>query len=74
MNKEQFKKSISNLIFHYIGNMISYERQQVGADEEIKEMIKAQANGLNMAFSVSLDDIINKFVGEADESKVSGEE
>lgn len=74
MNKEQFKKSISNLIFHYVGNMISYEQQLMNADDYVRDVIRKQAGVLNGCFNATLDEIINGFVGEEDESQVSGEE
>ena len=73
MSKEQFKKSISDLIFHYIRNMVFYEEQMTGGNELIKEMIKRQASALNGSFNVALDEVIDLFIGEESESQILGE-
>lgn len=69
MNKEQFKKSILNLISHYVGNMVYYREQIKDIDDEVvKNIIKQQTLELNKHFAFTFDKIIDTFVGDESES------
>lgn len=81
MNKEQFKKSISNLVNYYIGNAMqlndSANIAKTNDDDMMLKMIETQVGALNYSFEVALDDITNKLFpqgeSEVNVSEVSGE-
>lgn len=71
MNKEQFKKSISELINYFVGSMVNYNLQaeQASKDEESKalvNMLQSQAQGLAMSFEQELDGLIAQAFPEED--------
>ena len=63
MNKEQFKKSISEMINYYLGqivqaNMAAKEAQE-SENESLFNMIQAQAQTAGYAFEQGLDALLN---------------
>ena len=77
MDKEQFKKSISQMINYYVGQMIRYNLE-ANSTEDINfiNMLQGQSHGLAIAFEQGLNELIEKAFGEGaqNESEVSGEE
>lgn len=68
MNKEQFKKSISNLVNYYINNMVQLNASITGkSSEDMKDIIliaENQAKVLSQTFNYSLDKLIDEFCEE----------
>ena len=64
MNKEQFKKSISEMINYFVGSMIDFNLRVDAAmrDENtaIANMMQGQAQGLAMTFEKELDNLISE--------------
>lgn len=80
MNKEQFKKSLVELVNYYIGNMMQYntiaQSAQNGDKEELMKMVDSQVLALNHGFDQGIDVLVDKvFIQwESDnESPVCGE-
>jgi hypothetical protein len=71
MNKEQFKKSISEIINYYLGqivqaNMAAKEAQEI-ENESLFNMIQAQAQTASYAFEQGLDALLNEAFPEVEE-------
>lgn len=60
MNKEQFKKSILNLINYYTSSLIQLNLQASGKEDEIVMMAENQAKGLSQAFYHNIDTLVDK--------------
>ena len=87
MNKEQFKKSISTLINHYIGGALQYNENariaQADQDEIMLKMIDTQVTALNYAFDSAINELVEQAFpqdstewqgeSEVNVSEVSGE-
>lgn len=73
MTKEQFKKSIANLINYYTQSVVqcnlnAKDAQDNGA-HEMFGMIESQMSALNFGFEKSLDELLNEvFPEEEDEN------
>ena len=70
MNKEQFKKSISEMINYYLGqivqaNMAAREAQEA-ENESLFNMIQAQAQTAGYAFEQGLDALLNEAFPEVE--------
>jgi hypothetical protein len=68
MNKEQFKKSIANLINYYTQNVVqcnlsAREAQEQGV-EGMMGMIHNQMSALNYGFEQGLDELLDKVFPE----------
>ena len=79
MNKEQFKKSISNLINYYTNAAINYSmdlaQAEASQDVIVMQMIQGQIGTLTKGFEYNLDGLLDKvFPEEEDEQVVSAEE
>lgn len=79
MNKEQFKKSISNLINYYTNTAINYSmdlaQAEMSQDVAIMQMIQGQMATLTKGFEYNLDRLLDKvFFEEEDEQTPQGEE
>ena len=79
MNKEQFKKSISEIMNYYVGqivqaNMAAKEAQEA-ENESLFNMIQAQAQTAGYAFEQGLDALLNEAFPEveAEDSEVENE-
>jgi hypothetical protein len=63
MNKEQFKKSILELINYYTGQMIQLNLAAKEAQDEQNEpvlrMIETQAQAIGMSFDASFEELLN---------------
>lgn len=71
MNKEQFKKSISEMINYYLGqivqaNMAARDAQEA-ENESLFNMIQAQAQTAGYAFEQGLDALLNEAFPEVEE-------
>lgn len=68
MNKEQFKKSISNLVNYYVSNMVQLNVSVAGKPaEDVKDVMliaENQAQALSQTFDYSLNNLINEFCKE----------
>lgn len=64
MNKEQFKKSISEMINYFVSSMVDFNLKADAAmrDENVTvvNMMQGQAQGLAMSFEQELDKLINE--------------
>lgn len=73
MNKEQFKKSISNLVNYYINNMVQLNASVAGKSaEDMKDIVliaENQAKVLSQTFNYSLDKLVNEFCEEESEDE-----
>ena len=71
MNKEQFKKSISEMINYFVGNMVDFNLKADAASKEGNEtvvhMLQGQAQGLAAGFEQGLDSLLNEVFPEAEE-------
>ena len=72
MNKEQFKKSISNLVNYYVSNMVQLNVSVAGKPaEDVKDVMliaENQAQALSQTFDYSLNNLINEFCKEEEEN------
>jgi hypothetical protein len=77
MNKEQFKKSILDLLNYYIEQVVGFnitaKDAQENNNEAILSMIQTQAQAAGYAFEQSLDGIIATVFPE-DESEIGEDE
>ena len=80
MNKEQFKKSLVDLVNYYIGNMMQCnaiaQSAQNGEKEELMKMVDSQVLALNHGFDQGIDMLTDKVFMQwesEDESPVSRE-
>ncbi len=68
MNKEQFKKSISEMINYFVGAMVDFNLKADAAmrDENVTvvNMMQGQAQGLAMSFEQELDKLVNEVFPE----------
>lgn len=68
MNKEQFKKSISEIINFYIGQVVGFnlaaKEAQDEQNEALFEMIQGQAQAAGYTFEQSLDKLIGQVFPE----------
>lgn len=75
MNKEQFKKSISEMINFYIGQVVGFNLAAKDAQEEkneaLFEMIQGQAQAAGYTFEQGLDKLINQAFPEETETEDS---
>ena len=73
MNKEQFKKSISEMINFYIGQVVGFNLAAKEAQDEnneaLFEMIQGQAQAAGYTFEQGLDKIIGQVFPEDIESE-----
>ena len=64
MNKEQFKKSISEMINYFVGSMIDFNLRADAAMRDkntaLVNMMQGQAQGLAMTFEKELDNLISE--------------
>ena len=64
MNKEQFKKSISEMINYFVGSMIDFNLRADAAMRDkntaMVNMMQGQAQGLAMTFEKELDNLISE--------------
>ena len=64
MNKEQFKKSISEMINYFVGSMVDFNLKADAAmrDENtaLVTIMQGQAQGLAMTFEKELDNLISE--------------
>lgn len=64
MNKEQFKKSISEMINYFVSSMVDFNLRADAAmrDENaaVVNMMQGQAQGLAVSFEQELDKLINE--------------
>ena len=64
MNKEQFKKSISEMINYFVGSMIDFNLKADAAmrdkNETLVGMLQGQAQGLAISFEQELDKLISE--------------
>jgi hypothetical protein len=64
MNKEQFKKSISEMINYFVGNLVDFNlKADVAAkegNESVVHMLQGQAQGLAAGFEQGLDKLLNE--------------
>lgn len=78
MNKEQFKKSISNLVNYYVNNMVQLNASIAGKSaEDVKDVMliaENQAQALSQTFNYSLDKLINEFCEEEVKEDDKGED
>ena len=77
MNKEQFKKSISEMINYYLGqivqaNMAARDAQEA-ENESLFNMIQAQAQTAGYAFEQGLDALLNEAFPEVEDDEVENE-
>ena len=77
MNKEQFKKSISEIMNYYVGqivqaNMAAKEAQE-SENESLFNMIQTQAQTAGYAFEQGLDALLNEAFPEVEDSEVENE-
>lgn len=74
MNKEQFKKSISEMINHFAGGMIEVNLKADAAmregNESIVTMLQGQAQGLAAGFEQGLDQLIEEMLPDEKDEKV----
>ena len=77
MNKEQFKKSISNLVNYYVSNMVQLNVSVAGKPtEDVKDVMliaENQAQALSQTFNYSLDKLINEFCEEENDEESEDE-
>ena len=87
MNKEQFKKSISTLINHYVGGVLQYNENartaQMEQNDIMLKMIDTQVTALNYAFDGAINELVDQAFpqesvewqgeSEVNVSEVSGE-
>lgn len=68
MNKEQFKKSISEMINFYIGQVVNFNLSAKEAQDEqnkaLFEMIQGQAQAAGYTFEQGLDKLIGQVFPE----------
>lgn len=73
MNKEQFKKSISEMINHFVGGMVEINlKADVAMKEEnesIVTMLQGQAQGLAAGFEQGLDQLIEEVLPDVKDEK-----
>ena len=73
MNKEQFKKSISEMINFYIGQVVGFNLAAKDAQEEkneaLFEMIQGQAQAAGYTFEQGLDKLIGQVFPEETETE-----
>lgn len=71
MNKEQFKKSILNLVNYYVNNIMQLNASVAGKPAEdvkdIRLIVENQAQVLNQTFNYSLNNLIDEFCKEENE-------
>ena len=64
MNKEQFKKSISEMINYFVGSMIDFNLRADAAMRDkntaMVNMMQGHAQGLAMTFEKELDNLISE--------------
>lgn len=75
MNKEQFKKSILEMINFYIGQVVNFNLSAKEAQDEnnktLFEMISNQAQAAGYNFEQGLDKLLNQmFPEESEEAEV----
>ena len=77
MNKEQFKKSISEMINFYIGQVVNFNLSAKEAQDEqneaLFEMIQGQAQAAGYTFEQGLDKLIGQAFPE-EETETETEE
>ena len=78
MNKEQFKKSISEMINFYIGQVVNFNLSAKEAQDEqndaLFEMIQGQAQAAGYTFEQGLDKLINQALPEETETETEDTE
>jgi hypothetical protein len=78
MNKEQFKKSISEMINFYIGQVVSFNLSakdaQENQNEALLEMIQGQAQAAGYTFEQGMDKLIDQVFPEDTEEEVEVED
>jgi flagellar hook-basal body complex protein FliE len=78
MNKEQFKKSISEMINFYIGQVVGFNLSAKEAHDEkneaLFEMIQTQAQGAGYTFEQGLNKLIDQVFPEEAEAEETEEE
>ena len=78
MNKEQFKKSISEMINFYIGQVVQFnlsaKEAQDAENESLFSMIQTQAQAAGYAFEQGLDELIAKVFPEEEDTEVVSED
>ena len=71
MNKEQFKKSIANLVNYYTQNVVQYNLAAKDAQEQDKPemfaMIENQMSALNYGFEQSIDQLLMEVFPEEED-------
>lgn len=74
MTKEQFKKSISNLINYYTNSAITYSMNLASAqknqEEEVCGLIQGQMQALGFGFEKSLDELLDEVFPEEEDSEM----
>ena len=60
MKKEQFKKSISEIINYYLGQVVQANLAAQTDNEQLLKMIEAQAQIASYNFEMALDELINE--------------
>lgn len=74
MNKEQFKKSLSEMINFYIGQVVGFNLAAKDAQEEkneaLFEMVQGQAQAAGYTFEQGLDKLIGQAFPEEVEAEV----
>jgi hypothetical protein len=70
MNKEQFKKSISEMINYFVGNMVDFNLRADAAGKEgndsIVNMLQGQAQGLAAGFEREVDKLLDEAFPEVE--------
>lgn len=73
MNKEQFKKSILEMLNFYIGQVVNFNLTAKEAQDEnneaLLEMIGSQAQGAGYSFEQGLDKLLDQVFPEDAEEK-----
>ena len=60
MKKEQFKKSISEIINYYLRQMVQANLAAQTDNEQLLKMVEAQAQIASYNFEMALDELINE--------------
>ena len=60
MKKEQFKKSISEIINYYLSQMVQANLAAQTDNEQLLKMVEAQAQIASYNFEMALDELINE--------------
>ena len=60
MKKEQFKKSILEIVNYYLGQMVQANLAAQTDNEQLLKMVESQVQISSYNFEVALDELINK--------------